>query len=261
MVKLLKTEFFKVRKVKSVKIALLIAVVFAFINIFLMKIAEKFMGNLDIPEGFNFSFDATGRSVFLNSFSLFNNFGIIIPIIICIYVGQEFSYGTIRNKLIAGAKRYEIYLANAIIASIFGLVLFLVYAGIGLLLSFPILGYGKTFNTSEFFFVLKVFGLGCLLFLFSISLSVFLTFILKNQAFALLANIIIMMVGSAVMTLAGLNGNLDKVFTFIPFYQALKLTTGIIDSGLVLKIVITNILLIGALNLGGILVFKKADLK
>lgn len=261
MVKLLKTELYKVRKVKSIKIALIVALVFALFNVFIMKIAERLIENMEIPEGINFTFEATGRSVFLNSFNLANNFGLIIPIIICLYIGQEFSYGTIRNKLIGGARRSDIYLANMLISFLIGLVLLLIYAGLGLLLSFPILGYGKAFTTSEFLFVLKVFGLGCLLFFFSISLSVFLTFVMKNQAYALLANIIILMVGSVIMTLVGLNPNLDKLFSFIPFYQAIKLSSGLIDTGLILKIVIINIISIGALNLVGIVIFKKADLK
>jgi ABC-type transport system involved in multi-copper enzyme maturation permease subunit len=262
MKNIISAEFFKVRKDKALKIIFLVTIGFAFLNIILLLVIDQIVGNTPMPEGYNFNFDPSTKNAFLSGFNIANNFGLIFPIAACIYVGKEFSYGTIRNKIVSGKKRHHIYFANLLTVSLIGLVLLLVYSGTIFLFGMPIYGYGTTFNITEFLFVLKTFSLGYLLFLVSLSISIAMSFILKNQTMALVFSILILAIAGVITTtLATINEKVATIFTYIPFYQSVLLTTGIIPSDLVLKIVLSSILSIVLINFLGLLVFKKTDIK
>lgn len=66
--------------------------------------------------------------------------GIIMAVFCSFFVGQEYSDGTIRNKIISGKRRTDIYLANLAACTIVSVIIcggfFLSYLGIGI----PLLG-------------------------------------------------------------------------------------------------------------------------
>ena len=66
--------------------------------------------------------------------------GVVLAIFCSFFVGKEYSDGTIRNKIICGKKRADIYLVNFLTCAMVGLMLciafFLPYLGIGI----PLLG-------------------------------------------------------------------------------------------------------------------------
>lgn len=57
-----------------------------------------------------------------------------------LYIGTEYSDGTIRNKLIVGHKRSSIYLSNLITCSAAGIIMSLSYIAAAALIGFPLLG-------------------------------------------------------------------------------------------------------------------------
>lgn len=67
--------------------------------------------------------------------------GIVMAVFCSLFIGTEYSDGTIRNKVIIGQKRVSIYLANFIICSIVSIVMcamfFIPYLCIGI----PLLGF------------------------------------------------------------------------------------------------------------------------
>lgn len=74
-------------------------------------------------------------------FSAISVSSIFCPIYSGFFVGTEYSNGTIRNKLIAGHKRCNIYFANAITIFCAECLLFLVSAGIIIVLGIPMFGF------------------------------------------------------------------------------------------------------------------------
>ncbi len=49
--------------------------------------------------------------------------GIILSVFISLFIGAEYEYGTIRNKIISGYDRSEIYLANIFACIIAGWIM------------------------------------------------------------------------------------------------------------------------------------------
>lgn len=75
--------------------------------------------------------------------------GILIAIFISIFVGKEFSEGIIRNKIIVGHSRTSIYISKLIISVITSILCEIIYIAIILLIGIPL--YGKLqMPTSQF---------------------------------------------------------------------------------------------------------------
>ena len=50
-----------------------------------------------------------GQSMFLSAVSPSQNFGLTVPINLVVFTVSEFTFGTIRNKIIAGHSKYKVY--------------------------------------------------------------------------------------------------------------------------------------------------------
>lgn len=85
--------------------------------------------------------------------------GVVIAVFCSLFIGTEYSDGTIRNKIIIGQKRVSIYLANFIISSIVSIVMcamfFIPYLCIGI----PLLGFFEMDIKTVLLFTMTVFML------------------------------------------------------------------------------------------------------
>ena len=69
-----------------------------------------------------------------------NIIGFFIAIFTSLFVGAEYSDGTIRNKIVAGHSRKNIYLSNLIVSIVVGLILEFIYLIIISIVAIPLLG-------------------------------------------------------------------------------------------------------------------------
>lgn len=106
--------------------------------------------------------------------------GVVLAIFCSFFVGEEYSDGTIRNKIICGKKRVDIYFANFVTCTVVSLMLcvafFLPYLGIGI----PLIG---SFNMEK-----------------EIVFWLFLTVVFLSIAFASIFNLISMLSTSKAVT-------------------------------------------------------------
>lgn len=70
--------------------------------------------------------------------------GIILSVFISLFIGAEYEYGTIRNKIISGYDRSEIYLANTFACIIAGWIMCMGCLISSLLVGVPFLGFFHT---------------------------------------------------------------------------------------------------------------------
>lgn len=72
-------------------------------------------------------------------------FAVLIAIVMAVFcsmfIGTEYSDGTIRNKIIVGQKRAAIYLANAVTSSLTSIIMCIVFVVPYLCLGIPLLGF------------------------------------------------------------------------------------------------------------------------
>ena len=112
--------------------------------------------------------------------------GIIIAIICCTFFGLEFHDRTVKNKIVLGHSRSQIYTANLLTASIISLAMSAVYLFFFLTVSLPL--YGKIPASAKDIFILLLDG--TLLMLAYSSIFTFITMTSKNTIVAILVTIV-----------------------------------------------------------------------
>ena len=117
MSKLLRTEFARLMKNKLFYFAMLIMFVLP-----IFCVVTRYMEMKEYPEIFaelGSDYLSADGFLFVGSF-----YGIIVvAVLLGYFIGTDYSYGTIRNKLIAGHKRVHIYLSSLIVCGMATMIL------------------------------------------------------------------------------------------------------------------------------------------
>ena len=113
MHKLINASLFKLFRDKTFFVTMIIGVVLGFAMIGL---------NYGVSEG-----SINGARFFLSGSTVGNGFGITVPINLIVFTIGEFTYGTIRNKVIAGLSKTKIYIALLFTGFIFTIILMGMY--------------------------------------------------------------------------------------------------------------------------------------
>ena len=121
MINIIKASLFKLFKDRTFKVTLIVGICLAiFINLLYWGIfkASSSQGDANI---------FSGETALANSLTPTGNFGLTVPINLVVFTVGEFTYGTIRNKIIAGHKKSSIYLALVVTGFVFTLILMVSY--------------------------------------------------------------------------------------------------------------------------------------
>lgn len=138
MFKLYKTDMRRVLKDKLFLVVCILGVVFSAITPLLYKFIISAGGLGDemalLPEFYSMF---SAKSMFFEAFLPGSNFGLIMPVLISIVLCKDFSFGTVRNKIICGCSRTKIFLSlfftSATVICLTMLVHALLTLGIGLI--------------------------------------------------------------------------------------------------------------------------------
>lgn len=131
MYKLLNASFSRLRKNK-----IFLGLVILTIIIAAFMLVSEYLNNIKYSSVFGISSNTT--DILLMKF--INIIGFFIAIFTSLFVGAEYSDGTIRNKIVAGHSRKNIYLSNLIVSILVGIFLELIYLIIVSIVSIPIFG-------------------------------------------------------------------------------------------------------------------------
>ncbi len=236
------------------------------------------------------------RDIITTSFQLSSTPFILVGIFISLFIAKDISQGTIRNKLIAGYSKLEVYWSTLIVAAtvaFFGLALYQ-----GLVMSFVWLIPFQTeaFAVHELENFMVFWAIGYLLILVATSITTFISMMVKNMAGAIILTIAFLAftvifallveslleylliyqqfdlyndAQAAQDALDALHEILDYfyIFQLEKYSQSLFNYTEITnfystEGGLYLyKVLGTNVVLLALLNVGGAYWFRKTDLK
>jgi hypothetical protein len=187
----------------------------------------------------------TSRSIIESSFQLGQFQVLLIGVLTSLFIATDISQGTIRNKLIAGYSKFEVYIVQMIISIVItmgGLFLFhalpLVFIP---LITFPI-GVDDGSSLANFFLTI---GFGYFLVIVGVVLTTWIAMKAKNTAGAIIFTILIFVLGPTVIIIAKtvteamiltnidqfsdfetfdeLRTTIDGVFEWIYFYQIQRL--------------------------------------
>ncbi len=116
MRELIKSDFRRVFKDKLILILCIIGAAFALVTTLMYRGLFALVD--DDSLGDMMSDMVTAKSQFFAAFSLGNNFGLIVPVLLAIVLCKDFSYGTVRNKIIGGHTRKNIFLSLFIVCAV-----------------------------------------------------------------------------------------------------------------------------------------------
>ena len=278
MTGLLKADFRRVFKDKLLIVMGILAVVFALVTplLYIVLLSATEMANDEMVTGM-LSNLITGKGQFFGSFSTGNNLGLIAPVLLAIVLCKDFSYGTVRNKIIAGKSRNQIYLSLFITCSAVLVAVMLLHAFITLGVSLIFFDYQPTaFTVADFWYFLASLGFEILVLLFVSSLLSWLCASMKNVGLVIVLYVAIafffIMAGSItqmMLTMIGTMVSDEKIISLLRFADRINVLNSVAYIGIgteyglkdVLYLTIPACLGILGFTTLGLLKFNKKDLK
>lgn len=181
MTGLLRSDFKRFFHDKLFLVVCILGVVFAAITPLLYAVLVGMMGEMDpMTEGMLGDY-MTAKGQFFGSFSFGNNLGLIAPLLIGIVLFKDFSYGTVRNKIISGHSRSSIFLSIFVvcITALFGTVL--AHALLTLGISLPFFDYQSTpFEMADLWYLLESLMFELLVYVFAAAFVSWLCVMMRN---------------------------------------------------------------------------------
>ena len=265
---LLKSDLKRIFKDKLFIIVCIIGVVFAIASPLLYK---TLFASLNLEEELNMIVNA--KSLFFTAFLPGDNFGLILPIFIAIILCKDFTYGTVRNKIICGKSRKEVFLSSFLACAIVLSVVMVAHAVLTLLISLCFFPYQETaFQFSDFLYLLESFLLEILVYCFIAALVSFLSVFMKKTGATIVAlialNFILSLVGGILQISLEFISPANESYQLIHFLTKINLFSGsILGKGVSYSFADLLYVILPALGgcavfIGlGMLVFHKKDLK
>ena len=183
MRELIQADLKRVIKDKLLLVLAILAVVFALITPLTFALVFSV---IDVSEEPMLSALVSAKGMFFQSFSMTNNMGFIAPILLAIILYKDFSYGTVRNKIISGKSRSQIFLSTFIVCSLVLVCLIMLSAFITLGVSLIFFDYQEgAFAAADLGYFFASLGFELLVLLFMSALLSLLCTCSKNLGIAI----------------------------------------------------------------------------
>ncbi|MBQ7173524.1 MAG: ABC transporter permease subunit [Clostridia bacterium] len=263
MGKLIKADLFRILKSKLFLIVAIISLAFpVFMTLMYLALDKILVASAGLT-GMS-GLGMTGRALLSESFVMSSNMGLILPIFITLFIAMDVSNGTLRNKIIAGRSRKEIYFSHLITASIVSGALILVNVLLFMGCICLVYGYGVPINAEEFVRLVYFFVTGLVTFVFSAAVSTAITLSIQTSAPAVIISTIVGM-GLSLITSILHTADLtltNKWFCLIPTYtNSTFLASGTFDAGSFWLGILSYAVVGMLITLFGLTVFCKKDIK
>lgn len=258
---LFKAYLFKLRKDLAFRITLIIGGGLAILMTLLFLLIEKITGEAML----------NGQMMLIMSLSPVQNFGIAIPVNLITFTVLEFSQGTIRNKIIAGYSKGQIYISIFLTGLVFTLTLASVYA----LLCF---GLGSVFggfdphgaiagaSTLAPYYIPKIIAVAVLCYVSITSFTIFFATLFRSIGPTIPVVIVGLMFAYLVGTLLGSLFNNETIVWILriadPLYamSVSELGGALADETFVSALICNAVYTLLFFGLG-LLIFRKRDIK
>ncbi|MBE6740209.1 MAG: hypothetical protein E7565_07820 [Ruminococcaceae bacterium] len=277
MNRLVKSDFKRFFKDKLFLVVIILAFVFAVITPLLYVAVFGAMGEIDPMTEEMLSGYVNAKGQFFGAFSFGNNLGLIAPLLIGIILFKDFSFGTIRNKIISGHSRTSIFFSIFTVCTVmlFGIVL--AHALLTLAVSLPFFDYQSTpFVLSDFWYLLQSLLFEFFVYLFAAAFMSWLCVTQKNVGMVIVMYIAVvfgatMIAGILQMVLIVIRENpkMENVVSVLDFVQRINVFNSSASIGLgtsykaedFVYFVFVPLVFTSGLTAHGIWKFSRKDLK
>lgn len=257
----------RILKDKLFVVTCILAAVFAVINPLLNKVLFE---ALDLGELLG---TMGAKTMFFSAFLPSDNLGMIMPILISIVVCKDFSQGTVRNKIISGRSRSEIYLSHLLASATVMCGMILLHALLTLGVSLCFFSYQETaFTFADFGYLILSIAFEMVVYVAIAAIVTLIATVSKNMGICILLYLAVIfgcsIVGSIFQVAAIFLDPASNAYDIVEFLNALNLyTANLIGAGTtytakqVLYILMTPILITAGGTLFGMRLFARKNLK
>ena len=289
MGRLFKAFFFKLSRDLTFRIVLIIGAGIAFFVTALYLLIDLGIEGL-AGESIKF---LTGPNMLLTSLNPVDNFGLAIPICLITFTCLEFSQGTIRNKIIAGHSKFQIYASLVLSGLVLTFALLFVYTGIctligivfgGFDLSNPIiiLTLSITGAYAEPLYIIQMLIIAVVVYIAIVSYTVFFAALFRNIGPCIPVVIIVLMMlalGGSIVAMIGEVLESDTLVNIVKIVDPLYVISGggtdftyviendsakqyvSLETGAFVANIINNLVYAAVFFVSGALIFAKRDVK
>lgn len=260
---LLAADFYRYRKDILTKVALILIVVFACFTCGLYFVLDKLTAGEDIEMVENI---LCGRYLYGATFSIGSDMGLIIPIFAGAIVCKDFSMGTIRNKIIRGYGRDQIFLSHFLTSISFGSIMFLLYAFVNLSFGSLLLGYAPgAIDGEEILFLFVSAFSGIVIYSSMAALVTMIATITGSMGLSIVFYIAFTLGVSLLQGIVSLIPNVPELITnlmtYLPGNLAYAVAEGSKEWADYGKSVLVSVILLLAFGIVGMTLFRKKDQK
>jgi hypothetical protein len=215
--------------------------------------AFKLLGNFTISRLLFFGFDSS------------NGLGMVAVMAVALFVGEVYSSGIIRNKIIAGHSKAAVFLSSCAVSTAFAFALIAVYVLIMLAVGLPVIGLGSDMPP---LLLLRQCIAGFCITAVSASVANCCALLSRNNIAALIVNVGVVYVLVIVLSVLDLLATMGADIK--PFVDAVKSVVYVGQSMLIgdeftlaffLKTLFSSLVSLFVINAAGCAVFNKLDIK
>ena len=278
MNRLIRTDFKRFFQDKLFLVVCILAVIFAVVTPLLYAVLFGLMaGEMDPMTEQLLAGYVNGKGQFFGAFSFGNNLGLIAPLLIGIIFNKDFSFGTVRNKIISGHSRTSIFLSIVVVCTVTLFGVMLAHALLTLGVSLPFFEFQSTpFELADFWYLLESLGFMLLTYVFVATFVSWLCVNMKNVGMVIVMYIAVVLgctmiagILQGITVVLEMEPDMEKTVEILDFFQRINMFNSTATIGIgtdytatdvwyyVLTPVIGTVALLGH----GMVSFSKRDLK
>ena len=267
MLDLFRADLKRVLRDRLFLIVCIVAAVFA-VTIPMLYWGIALLG--DMMEEIGMYLKLSGRGMFFDAMLPGSNMGLVLPVFLVILLSKDFSWGTVRNKIVCGKTRGQIFLSLFLTSTVVTLGVMLAQAVLSSFIGSLIFGFQRApFTAADVGYLALSVLFEILLYVMISALVSFLTVVSPNMGVGIVLYVAI----NLVCTIIGSITSAAYAFTREPHIlvqilnKANLFTSGIIGGGTsytwqeVLYVLVPALLGAAGFGAWGYFVFRKKDLK
>lgn len=262
MGQLLRSDFFKMLKSKMTIVMLILAIAMPALIVLMYVGINGLAGALgDESEAIKSLISI--KTMVGSSYSLSNNMGMVIPIFSGLLVGFDMNNGTLRNKVISGHKREQIYASHLIVSAIFNIIAISLFTLATFLFSLIFFKYGVPFTKAEAINVLYYIITGTLGFIFVACFTTLIATTTKSNALIVVITIVFSLLSGIVLSIITMidYSKIKYIIYLIPMFVNNEYMLGTITHMMFILGSVSLVVVSALLTVLGMHLFKKKDLK
>lgn len=223
MQNLLKSDFYKLFKMKSFYVCAIIAAVMAAISMFLDSQLNNMMQSMPDTIGMMIieSQTVTLKSILPTMISPLSDYFILVIIGVCLFITIEYNAGTLKNIAARGFKREYIFLSKLIVCIVEAFIITLCFAVSCVIFGLMFLPIGN-FGDGYFAELFTIYGVDVLILIGYVSLIAMITYLIRTNGGTIaitlcahyLAPIIISMINAITIMNDTSNSDLRKMVSY-----------------------------------------------